>query len=201
MPPPTVRYLQSMLILASASPRRHELLLAAGLDHVVRPAEIAEEQRTGESPLDFVSRMAEEKARAVPAGPGDIVLGADTIVLVDDRVFGKPASDDDAACMLRELSGRDHYVCTGICLLSAKRFIVDAATTKVSFAELTEDEISEYAQSGEPTDKAGAYAIQGRASKFIESIEGSYPNVVGLPISLVYRHLKALQNPRPRGRG
>lgn len=185
-----------MLILASASPRRHELLMAAGLDHVIRPADIPEERRAGESPLDFVRRIAEEKARAVPAGPADVVLGADTIVLVDGQIFGKPASDQDAARMLRKLSGREHYVYTGICLLFAERPIVDAAATRVSFTKLTEDEISEYVQSGEPGDKAGAYAIQGRASKFIEAIEGSYPNVVGLPISLVYRHLKALQNPR-----
>ncbi len=184
-----------MLILASASPRRHELLLAAGLDHVVRPAEISEERRRGESPLEFVRRMAEEKAGAVPAGPAEIVLGADTIVVAGGEVFGKPANDEDAARMLRKLSGRDHYVYTGICLLAAQRSIVDTAATKVSFAALTEDEISEYTRSGEPRDKAGAYAIQGRASKFIDSIEGSCQNVVGLPISLVYRHLKLLQNP------
>lgn len=181
-----------MLILASGSPRRHELLLAAGLDHVVHPAEIPEERRPEESPLDFVRRLAAEKARAVQACAGDIVLGADTIVLLDDEVFGKPADDDDAAWMLRRLSGREHSVCTGICLLSAGREIVDAATTKVSFARLTEDEISAYVSSGEPRDKAGAYAIQGRASKFIGSIEGSYHNVVGLPVALVYRYLKTL---------
>ncbi|HEX7361584.1 MAG TPA: Maf family protein [Bryobacteraceae bacterium] len=184
-----------MLILASASPRRHELLLAAGLDHVVRPAEISEERRRGESPLDFVRRMAEEKAGAVPAGPAEIVLGADTIVVAGGEVFGKPVNDEDAARMLRKLSGRDHHVCTGICLLSGRRRIVDIASTKVSFAALTEDEIAEYTRSGEPRDKAGAYAIQGLAAKFIDSIEGSHPNVVGLPVSLVYRHLKELRSP------
>lgn len=181
-----------MLILASGSPRRHELLLAAGLDHVVRPAEISEERRPGESPLDFARRMAVEKARAIKAPAGDIVLGADTIVRVDDEVFGKPANEEDAVRMLRRLSGREHSVCTGICLLSAGREIVNIATTKVSFVRLTEDEISAYVRSGEPRDKAGAYAIQGRASKFIGSIEGSYHNVVGLPVALVYSYLKTL---------
>lgn len=184
-----------MLILASASPRRHELLLAAGLDHVVRPANIPEERQPGESPFDFVRRMAVEKARTVTAAAGDVVLGADTIVWLDDEVFGKPAGDEDAARMLRKLSGRQHSVCTGICLLSPEREIVDVATTKVSFARLTEDEISAYVRSGESTDKAGAYAIQGLASKFIGSIEGGYHNVVGLPVSLVYSYLKTVCAP------
>jgi septum formation protein len=136
--------------------------------------------------------MAGEKARAVPVGAEDVVLGADTIVWLENEVFGKPASEEDAAGMLRRLSGCDHFVCTGICLLSGRGRIVDAATTKVSFTELSEEEISEYIRSGEPRDKAGGYAIQGRASKFIRSIEGSYHNVVGLPVSLVYRHLRML---------
>jgi septum formation protein len=181
-----------MLILASASPRRHELLLAAGIDHLVCPPFIREERLLEESPEDFVRRIALEKALAVPHAPDDIVLGADTIVLVEDEVFGKPANDEEAMRMLRRLSGRDHWVCTGICLLSDRRRILDLAKTKVSFAKLTEDEIWEYTRSGEPRDKAGAYAIQGRASKFISCIEGSYHNVVGLPVSLVYRHLKTL---------
>jgi septum formation protein len=181
-----------VLILASASPRRHELLLAAGIPHVVQPTGIPEDRLPDEPPLDFVRRVAEEKARAATRTAADIVLAADTIVCVDDEVLGKPVSDADAARMLRLLSGRDHWVYTGIVLLSATRHISDVAATKVSFVHLTEDEIEEYTRSGEPRDKAGAYGIQGRASKFVSSIEGCYHNVVGLPVSLVYRHWKSL---------
>lgn len=142
--------------------------------------------------MDFARRMAVEKARAVTCGREDIVLGADTIVCVEGQVFGKPVDDQDACRMLGVLSGRWHWVHTGICLRSPEREIVDIASTKVHFLELSKVEIEEYVRSGEPRDKAGAYAVQGRASKFITSIEGSCQNVVGLPVSLVYRHLKAL---------
>ena len=179
-----------MLILASASPRRHELLLAAGLPHLVIPSSIPEEQKPAESPTDFVRRLAQEKAQSVPAHPSDLILAADTVVSLDDQVFGKPTDQADAARMLRILAGRSHWVHTGICLLGASRCIVDLASTKVRFSELTDREIWEYTQSGEPMDKAGSYAIQGLASRFVESITGSYQNVVGLPISLVYQHLK-----------
>lgn len=111
---------------------------------------------------------------------------------IEDQVLGKPVDDRDARRMLRLLSGREHWVHTGICLRSADRHISDVASTKVSFAELTDSEIDEYVRSGEPDDKAGAYAIQGLASKFIVSIQGCYHNVVGLPVSLVYRHLGSL---------
>jgi septum formation protein len=181
-----------MLILASASPRRHELLLVAGIDHVVRPSAAPEDRYPGEGPAEFVRRIAEAKARGVICSPEDIVLGADTAVCLDEEVFGKPSSDEDAARMLRRLSGRDHWVYTGICILSGSRRIVDLSSTKVSFVELTEHDIQGYTRSGEPRDKAGAYAIQGLASKFVRCIEGSYHNVVGLPVSLVYFHLKAL---------
>lgn len=181
-----------MLILASASPRRHELLLAAGIEHVVRPTSVPEQRHPGEAPTVFVQRVAEEKTRAAVRSTGDVVLGADTIVCLDGEVFGKPADDEDAAHMLRLLAGRDHWVHTGICILSDNRKFVDLASTRVFFSPLTEREIQEYTRSGEPRDKAGAYAIQGRASKFVSSIEGCYHNVVGLPVSLVYRHLKSL---------
>ena len=180
-----------MLILASASPRRHELLLAAGLPHLVTPSSIPETRNSGESPIDFVRRLAEEKARAIPAHPSDLVLAADTVVSLDGHVFGKPADQADAAHILRTLSGRSHWVHTGICLLRASLCIVDLASTEVRFSELSDREIWEYTQSGEPMDKAGAYAIQGLASRFVESITGSYQNVVGLPVSLVYQHLKS----------
>jgi septum formation protein len=181
-----------MLILASASPRRHELLLAAGIDHVVRPSFVPEELRPGERPAEFVRRIAEAKARAVISAPQEVVLGADTIVCLDEEIFEKPSSDEDAARMLRRLSGRDHHVYTGICILSGARRILDVSITRVTFLDLTEEDIQGYTRSGEPRDKAGGYAIQGLASKFIRSIEGSYHNVVGLPVSQVYSHLKAL---------
>ncbi|MDQ2944920.1 MAG: Maf family protein [Acidobacteriota bacterium] len=181
-----------MLILASASPRRHQILTEAGIPHLVRPASIPEDRHPGEPALSFVQRIAREKASALECGPDDIILGADTVVLLDDEVFGKPLDERDAARMLRLLSGRGHIVCTGICLRSRKRIISDVAETNVSFVPLTEDEIQEYTRSGEPKDKAGAYAIQGLASKFVSKIEGCYQNVVGLPISLVYSHLSSL---------
>jgi septum formation protein len=181
-----------MLILASSSPRRHELLRAAGIPHIVRPSFLPEERLPGEPATVFVQRLAEQKACAIPRTPGDTVLGADTTVCLEDYVLEKPVDDEDAARMLRLLSGRDHWVHTGICLLHNGRSIVDLASTKVTFLKLTEDEIREYTRSGESRDKAGAYAIQGLASKFVVSIEGCYHNVVGLPVSLVYRHLRAL---------
>jgi septum formation protein len=181
-----------VLILASASPRRHELLLAAGIPHEVRPASIPEQILPGESPVQFVQRLAAEKASAILCNPGNVVLGADTIVCIEDQVLGKPADGRDACRMLRLLSGREHWVHTGICLRSADSQISDVASTRVRFAELTGLEIDEYVRSGEPSDKAGAYAIQGLASKFIVSIHGCYHNVVGLPVSVVYYHLRTL---------
>jgi septum formation protein len=181
-----------VLILASASPRRRELLAAAGIPHLVRQASVSEIREPGETAEDFVRRLAETKARAIPRASSEIVLGADTVVCVDNEVLGKPCDMDDAVRMLRLLSGREHLVHTGICLLGEQSCIIDLATTRVSFVRLTEDEISSYTRSGEPTDKAGAYAIQGLASKFVFAIEGSYSNVVGLPVALVYRHWKAL---------
>ncbi len=183
-----------MLILASASPRRHELLLAAGIDHLVKPSSVPEVRRPGEAPLDFVRRMAEEKAHAVKCRWTDIVLGADTVVSLEDEVFGKPKDEQDAHRMLRLLSGRHHSVHTGIFLTQGTSCVADVSSTEVFFAELTDQEIWEYTRSGEPVGKAGAYAIQGLASKFVVSITGSYQNVVGLPVSLVYRHLRTLSS-------
>ena len=181
-----------MLILASASPRRHELLLAAGIAHCVQPTNIPELCRAEELPTDFVCRLATEKAHAVTPGPDETVLAADTIVCLDGQIFGKPVGDADAARMLRLLSGRTHLVHTGIHLHSKMQAITDLATTEVDFIELTEREIERYTRSGEGRDKAGAYAIQGLASKFVRGIHGCYHNVVGLPVSLVYSHLKSL---------
>jgi septum formation protein len=183
-----------MLVLASRSPRRAEILRAAGLPFVVRPADVHEQRRAGESPASYARRLAIDKAAAVKMSPGEVVLGADTIVVLDDEVLEKPSDAADARRMLALLSGRTHEVITGICLRIGFRSVVDAAVTRVMFSLLTADEIDAYVASGEPMDKAGAYAIQGLASKFIERIEGDYFNVVGLPVALVYRHLGASGN-------
>jgi septum formation protein len=180
-----------MLILASGSPRRQELLTAAGIQHTVRRVSVPEHRKPGENAITMVQRLAREKAHAA-ARLEDIILGADTEVCLGDEVFGKPSDEEDAQRMLRLLSGKDHWVHTGICILTRHTDLVDVASTKVSFVHLTEDEITEYTRSGEPYGKAGAYAIQGLASKFVRSLEGSYHNVVGLPVSLVYEYLKSL---------
>jgi septum formation protein len=179
-----------MLVLASQSPRRSELLRQAGLPFVVRVPNVAERGLPGEAPEDYVRRLALEKARAAVARPAEFVLAADTVVVADGEVLEKPCSVDDAARMLRRLRGRPHTVLTGVCVLHAgvERLAVEA--TRVVFAPMTDEEVRAYAASGEPMDKAGAYAIQGLASKFVERIEGCYFNVVGLPVALVYRLLR-----------
>jgi septum formation protein len=181
-----------MLILASRSPRRHEILAAAGIPHVVRPAEVDESVRNGEDAEQYVKRVARSKAEAVSAQPDDVVLGADTVVVVDGEILGKPADQADARRMLGQLAGREHHVVTGICLRCPGRSIEEVETTRVRFIPLSAREIDEYVASGEPLDKAGAYAIQGRASKFIDRVEGCYFNVVGLPVARVYAHLRSL---------
>jgi septum formation protein len=181
-----------VLVLASKSPRRQQILRDAGIPFVVRAADVAEERRPGEVPMDYVRRLAEEKAFAVPILSGEVILGADTTVVIDDQVLEKPRDTDDAMRMLALLSGREHEVITGICLRSESRKIVDAASTRVRLVTLTPEELRAYAASGEPIDKAGAYAIQGSASKFIDRIEGEYSNVVGLPVALVYRHWREM---------
>jgi septum formation protein len=147
--------------------------------------------QANELPLAFAERMAREKARSVrKASSGNVVLAADTVVAVDNRILGKPQDEDDAARMLRLLSGRTHSVITGVCLSGGDFEDVRSETTAVQFASLSEDEIRDYVRSGEPMDKAGAYAIQGRASRWISKIEGDYYNVVGLPVDLVWRMLR-----------
>ena len=153
---------------------------------------VEEVRRAGESPVDYVRRLAQAKAEAAWERADEIVLGADTTVVIDDQVLEKPADADEARAMLRLLSGREHTVITGICLRHRDGVIVDHSATQVRFSPLTESEIAEYVASGEPFDKAGAYAIQGLASKFVESVNGCYFNVMGLPLSLVYRHWKSL---------
>jgi septum formation protein len=214
-----------MLVLASASPRRRELLLNAGISFVVQSADIDETPLAGERPRECAERLAREKAlavwriRAKDARCQDVVLGADTIVVVDDTILGKPGDAKDAVRMLQLLSGRVHRVITGVCVVGpvdggqlpvaskigppnvSGRIHEDVAndhpplttaseTTLVTMNELSEDEIRDYVASGEPMDKAGAYAIQGMASRWIPRIEGDYSNVVGLPMALVYGILR-----------
>jgi septum formation protein len=180
------------LILASQSPRRKELLAAAGFEFEVRARPVEEVRRAEESPVDYVRRLAREKANAAWDGLGEVALGADTVVVGDEHVLEKPKDTDDAARMLGMLAGREHSVITGICLRHAGGVILDHAETRVRFLPMSALEIEEYVRSEEPMDKAGAYAIQGLASKFVERIDGCYFNVVGLPVSLVYRHWKKL---------
>jgi septum formation protein len=177
------------LVLASGSPRRRELLAAAGLEFTVRPASVDETPLPGESPSAYVERLAEEKARA-SWRDGELTLGADTTVVVDDEILAKPEDPADAQRMLRRLAGRAHDVLTGYCVFDGAKARTGVARTRVVFHAMDDDEIAGYADSGEPFDKAGAYGIQGLASKFVERIEGCYFNVVGLPVSRVYALLK-----------
>jgi septum formation protein len=191
-----------MIVLASASPRRQELLHSAGIPFEVQPADINETPLAGESPRECAERLARNKALAVFQNRfRDFVLGADTIVVIDDAILGKPRDADDAVRMLRLLSGRTHAVITGVCVIepvvsgqwpvaSKTEPSTASETTLVTMCELSEDEIRDYVATGEPMDKAGAYAIQGIASRWIPRIEGDYSNVVGLPVALVYRMLR-----------
>jgi septum formation protein len=182
-----------MLVLASASPRRRELLTQAGYDFTVHAAHIPEDPLLDENPIAYVTRLARQKAEAVfsqisskaPPPPDVVVLGADTTVTLDSQILGKPESPTDAARMLRLLSGRTHRVITGVAVITATRTEVAAEVTAVRFHTLSDQEIAAYIATGEPMDKAGAYAIQGRAARWIPRIEGCYFNVVGLPIALV----------------
>jgi len=182
------------LVLASASPRRAELLRAAGIEFEVLPAHIDESARAGEAADAYVRRISDAKARTVAArAPDRTVLAADTTVVVDDMMLAKPVDDDDAKRMLRMLSGRSHEVLTAVSVgHPGGTVLTEIERTRVEFAPMTEFEIEWYVDTGEPRDKAGAYAIQGYASRFVTRIDGSYSNVVGLPIALVYEILKGL---------
>jgi len=182
-----------MLILASSSPRRRELLTQAGIAFTVQPADIDESHRPGESPIAFTQRLAREKAEAVFAHhPQATVLGADTIVVCDAEILGKPADAADAARMLRLLSDREHQVITGVAIITPQGTRTQADITTVTMRKISEEEIQNYIATGEPMDKAGAYAIQGGAAPFVTSIEGDYTNVVGLPIKLVQEMLSTI---------
>ena len=179
------------LILASGSPRRAELLRAAGIEFDVIPADVDEAMDAEEWPEGYIRRLAMTKAEAVSVQAGERpILAADTVVIVDGQILGKPVDADDAKRMLRLLAGRRHIVLTAVCLLSpaseTARRQVRVERTTVTFAPLSDEEIDWYVASGEPLDKAGAYAVQGLASRFVTCIEGSYSNVVGLPVAVVY---------------
>jgi septum formation protein len=184
------------LVLASASPRRRELLQNAGIPFIIQPSNVPELPREGEAPQACAERLAREKALDVSRQrPQDFVLGADTIVIVDGQILGKPRDTADAARMLHLLAGRTHQVTTGVCLISPDRKGSSAEdtrseTTLVTMSGLSDEDIGSYIATGEPLDKAGAYAIQGIASRWVSRIEGDYFNVVGLPVSLVYRMLQ-----------
>jgi septum formation protein len=191
-----------MLVLASASPRRRQLLTQAGFQFEVRPAHIPEDPRPGEDPIVYVTRLAREKAQVVfdqiasgaaneTDGPGAMdlerlaVLGADTTVTFDGQILGKPEDREDAARILRMLSGRSHRVITGVALVTHQAVEVAAEVTAVQFLTLSDSEIEAYIATGEPMDKAGAYGIQGLAAKWIPRVQGCYFNVMGLPLALV----------------
>jgi septum formation protein len=203
-----------MLVLASASPRRRELLAQAGFTFIVHPAHIPEDPIDRENPIAYVTRLAREKAEAVyhelasggssiksPAGEcGElVVLGADTTVTLDNQILAKPSDPADAARMLRQLSGRTHYVITGVALVTGSSTEVAAEVTAVRFLTLSDEEIESYIATGEPMDKAGAYAIQGRAARWIPRVQGCYFNVVGLPLALVSTMLASIDGSRRTG--
>lgn len=183
------------IILASSSPRRADLLAAIGVDFQIVPSLIHERAHPDEPPGDYITRLARAKVVAVARNrDAGLIIGADTVVVLDGVLMEKPHSQQDARRMLLELSGRWHAVLTGVALFDAasRREVADYEKTLVRFARLTEREVDWYVESGEPMDKAGAYGIQGLAAMFVEEIAGNYSNVVGLPIPLVYRLARRL---------
>ena len=179
------------LVLASASPRRAELLRLLLVNFEILPCQVSEHRLRGESAEVMVKRLALAKARmGRRLRPNSTVVGADTVVIFETQIFGKPDSVEDARSMLRCLSGRTHFVLTGICVFHGHTRLVDYSRTAVRFNRISDREITDYLRTGEPLDKAGAYAIQGAASRFVEGVEGCYFNVVGLPVSLLYHMLK-----------
>lgn len=186
-----VSLFEEELVLASSSPRRAEILRAVDWPFVIAVGDVDESRHTAESPVAYVERLARAKAgEAASRFPGRLVLGADTIVVVDEMVLGKPAGMDDARRMLRQLSGRWHEVLTGVALVRGgenEQAVVAHERTRVRFCAMSDEEINWHAEKGRPLDKAGAYAVQGHAALFIREIQGDYWNVVGLPVQLVYR--------------
>ena len=187
-----------MLYLASQSPRRHQLLEQLGFHFAVLNVDVPEQRAAGESPQDYVSRVARDKARAGLASLGgatdNVVLGADTEVVLDDEVFGKPLDAQDAAAMLRRLSGRTHAVISAVWVVSAQQERSETCISRVRFGVLDASAIDAYVATGEPFGKAGAYAIQGRGAVLIEHLEGSYSGVMGLPVFETARLLRSFNN-------
>lgn len=181
------------IILASASPRRKELLTTAGVEFEVLVSEADETVPEGTAPKDAAIMTAEKKALAVAENCDGIVIGADTTVVIDGKILGKPKDEADAADMLRTLSGREHEVITGVCITDGEKTEKFAQVSRVRFYALTEDEIAAYVATKEPMDKAGSYGIQGRGCVLVESIEGDYFNIVGLPVAATVRALKVFE--------
>jgi nucleoside triphosphate pyrophosphatase len=175
----------SRVVLASASPRRHELLTTIGVQFTVREPDIDETPLEDEGPLAYVTRLASAKAATVAAAVDELVIAADTTVDLDSQILGKPVDDREAASMLRRLSGRTHRVHTGVAVRANGTELVEACTTVVTFAQLDEATIHWYISTGEPMGKAGAYALQGAGAVLVSSIEGSVSNVIGLPMHVV----------------
>lgn len=188
--------MKKTLILASASPRRAELLTQLHVEFKVRPVDIDESARHGETPDAQVVRLATEKAREAMALldkddlPASVVLASDTLIALDGKSLGKPRNKQHSREILQQLSGREHEVLTAVCICSSLRETTELITTQITFAQLTDDEIDTYWNSGEPADKAGSYAIQGLGGKFVKAITGSYSAVVGLPLYETHRLLK-----------
>jgi septum formation protein len=188
-----VTFVSRTIVLASASPRRASLLQAIGLEFTVSPSDVDETALDGEAPGPMAERLARAKVTAVPPLPSpSLVIAADTVVVVDGTLFGKPRDDADARRMLRMLSGRTHEVITAIALRARpeEEIACESVTSRVTFAPLSEDEIAWYIATGEGADKAGAYALQGIGALFVTSVEGSYTNVIGLPLDRIYPYLR-----------
>ncbi len=179
------------VILASASPRRHDLLSLIGLEHDVRPADVDEMLVAGEPPREYAERLARAKALGA-ASPDDVVIGCDTIVVVDGEILGKPRDAADATRMLRLLSGRSHLVMTAIAVACGGRMVSDLVQVGVTFRSLSAAEIADYIGTGEPTDKAGAYGIQGYGATIVERVDGDYFAVMGLPLNRLVRLIEAI---------
>ncbi len=184
------------LILASKSPRRFDLMKMLGFPFSVVESDISEEDEQIQSPWEYVEHLASKKAESVyHKHPEDCIIGFDTIVYIDGEILGKPHTPENAVAYLKKLRGRTHLVYTGVCVLLGNQVLVSHDCTKVHFIEMTDAEIEWYVSTGEPLDKAGAYGIQGPAALFVDSIQGNYFNVVGLPIPLLYQMLKKVEYP------
>ena len=184
------------LILASGSPRRAELLRLAGFDFEILPADVVEIPDPGESPADYTLRVARDKAQHIakfPTSAGAVILAADTEVIADRRILGKPRDSEDAADMLRLLSGAAHEVLTAVVVRAGARELSEVVSTTVHVSQLLQEEINWYVASGEAMGKAGAYGIQGRFARFVERIDGSWSSIVGLPVATVHRLIRAVE--------